>query len=437
VHRLPPVGDLALNQTNRDRPARAVDPEPLRPAWLAGILAACFALYWMSSFSLEARGATTYFGADSFHYTLLAKGEYLDRIVLLHPVTVVLALGWMKLFAPLAAWLAPLAILKAMFALIGAVGTIAAIAAFARFMPARHAVLWAAVYAASTTAWYFSSIEESKIVSAALATVYIALYLRFRDEVNFRRALVLGFVLLAASLNEVVAAFLVAIPAVDIFFKKYFDWRAYRWLALHSLIPVAALLVLELVIRRYFGSAVAMQEGNSFVEMFLRYFSQNPFGFATVADFLKRWIFFNIAAPEPEINFSIPRYRYGGDFEPLLLHYVTSPLQAALTAAFGVLLFATFRFRNQAGHLAGERGLLLALAAYALARMAFFFFFLPGECLLYSPSVTLAHLLFLAIPFAASQFRYKAFALAAFAVLLFANNAVFIFTAQTIPLAGQ
>ena len=43
----------------------------------------------------------------------------------------------------------------------------------------------------------------------------------------------------------------------------------------------------------------------------------------------------------------------------------------------------------------------------ALLRGAFFFFFLPGEPLLSSPAVTLAHMLMIGIPFAASRFPAK------------------------------
>ena len=64
------------------------------------VVAAAFGLYWLSSFILEARNATTHFGADTWYYAELAKGNvidriagnyYLDRIARFHPTTVAMA----------------------------------------------------------------------------------------------------------------------------------------------------------------------------------------------------------------------------------------------------------------------------------------------------------------------------------------------------------
>ena len=70
--------------------------------------------------------------------------------------------------------------------------------------------------------------------------------------------------------------------------------------------------------------------------------------------------------------------------------------------------------------------ILLALLAYTLFRGLFFFVFLPSECLLYASSVTLAHLLIVAIPFAASSFPAKPALLAGLGGLLFIANGAFV-----------
>ncbi len=396
------------------------------------LLLGAFALYWTSSFSLERRFATTFFGADSWHFTELAAGHFNDRIMRLHPVTVVLALGWMKLLSPLTAWIAPIAILKAMFALIGALGVVAATHTFAAFMPRRHALLWGAIYAASTGIWYFSSIEESKILSATLVACYIAAYLHLRANLTTGGALALTGILFIACLNEITAVFLVAIPAVDVLIRqKKFDWRALRWIVLHALAAVLALLVLEAIKR--FGVTVApTPEGTSFFEIFLYYFARNSYDLQSVLAFLARWFFFNIAAPEAELHYANSVTRYGGDFEPTLQHYFGSPASAILLTCFAVMAAATILLRNHDKARAPLLGIMLGLAAYALARPSFFFLFLPGECLLYSPSVSLAHLLLLAVPFAASRLPYKEVLTGAAAICLLVTNGYFIFTAQAL-----
>jgi hypothetical protein len=423
--------DIAESARNRFASASVVNPVAT-----AILVAGSFALYWASSFSLEARGATTYFGADSWHFTELASGHFNDRIVRLHPVTVGLALGWMKIFAPLTYWLAPVAILKAMFAFVGALGVWAAVHAFSAFMPRRHAILWGAVYASSMGIWYFSSIEESKIVSAAFATAYIALYAHLRENRTPRGMYVLTAVLFAACINEITAAFLVAIPAVDTLLKSRLEWRPLRWLFLHALAAPVALILLE-VIKRFAIVIAPNEEGNTFLEIFLYYASQTSYDLSTISAFLQRWLFFNLAAPEPEIHYADLATKYGGDFEPTLVHYFGSPVSAALLAIFAVMAAAAFLLRNRDPQRVTLTAIMLGLLAYGLARLVFFFVFLPAECLLYSPSVSLAHLLLVAAPFAASRFPYKEWLTAALAAALIATNGIFMFTAETTSYVTQ
>ena len=426
-----------MNRRSESTRANPVHAKFAWPLFLLQVLLAFFALYWVSSFSLESRDATTYFGADTWQYSILANGEVNERLIRLHPVTVALTLGWMKLLSPLSAWIAPLAMLKALFALTGALGAVAAIIAFNAFMPRREAVLWGVIYASSMSVWYFSSIEESKIVSATLVAIYIALYLHLRSNWTAKRAGLLIFVFFLACLNEIVAALLVAIPAVDEFTKHRFKLRAHAWVALHALAAPLALLILEFAIRRQVTADPTNPEGSGFIEIYLYYFSLNTLDQKTASDFLQRWFFFNIAAPEAEINYANASPGYGGDFEPSLLHYFESPVSAAFLVSFVAIIVAAFWYRDRRPERIRLGGILLAFGAYALARMIFFFLLLPGECLLHTTSVSLVHLLIVAAPFAASHFRYKSIALALAALFLFATNAIFIFTAQAIPYAEQ
>src|SRR5262245_59020536 len=210
-------GRQAQTASQADMPTRPAR-HPVHCALVAG---AAFSLYWLSSFVLEARNTTTHFGADTWFYTELAKGNvidriagnyHLDRIFRFHPTTVVMAVGWMKIVHLLTPWVAPPHLLKAMFAAVGAVGVWAAMAAFAAVVPRRYVILWGTIYAASLGVWYFSSIEESKIVTATLSGLYIATYLRLRRRWTLRGAVLLTVILLLACLNEIVAGFLLIIP---------------------------------------------------------------------------------------------------------------------------------------------------------------------------------------------------------------------------------
>jgi hypothetical protein len=200
-----------------------------------------FGLYWLSSFVLQARNATTHFGADAHVYTLLADGIVVDGLARFHPVTIAMAMGWMKILGPLTPWVAPRHILKAMFAAVGAVGVLAAMSAFAANMPRRYAALFSSIYAVSLGVWYFSSIEESKIVTTSLTAFYIATYLHLRQRWTTRGALLLSNSLLAC-LNEIVCCFLVIIPAIDSLVQRGWSLRSNWWIAAHRLAAPAAFI---------------------------------------------------------------------------------------------------------------------------------------------------------------------------------------------------
>lgn len=412
---------------------------PLPPLLLVPILLAAFALYWASSFVLEANDSTTRFGADVWFYTEIAEGNalgrlaenyHLDRVFRFHPVTVMLGAAWMGALGWLTPWLTQYHILKALFALIGAGGVYAAMAGFAAVMPRRHVAFWGVIYAVSLNVWFFSSVEESKIVSATLAAAYIAIYLHLRKSWSLNRAVLLTAVLLLACLNEIVAGFLVLIPAVDTLLRHGFKTAEGRWIAAHALAGPLALAILEWLARGRSGAASAHPEGANHFSMLLWYVSQNDYGLPALYAFILRWVFFNLAAPEPMVHFVNAQIGYGGDFEPRLLTYFNAPASAALVVLFLVLLAAILLPRFKPKLTGGAQALMLGIAAYALLRAAFFFVFLPNECLVYSSSVTLSHLLLLAIPFSASNFPRKRILLALIATALFLTNGAFMIAPQ-------
>ena len=400
------------------------------------IAVAAFSLYWFSSFLLEARGGTTHFAADTWFYTELAKGSiferladnyYLDRVFRFHPTTVLLAAGWMKLTEPLTAFISPLHLLKAMFALVGAVGVWAALWAFAAVVSQRLVAPLGAIYASSLSVWYFSSIEESKIVTTTLIVLYLATYLHLRSDWTLRGVALLTGILLVACLNEIVAGFVVIVPVVDTFVRQRLDLRAYRWIACHALAGPVALGILELIMRARVGAAGAHPEGANHFSMLIHYITNNDYSPAALYAFAARWLLFSIAAPSSDGSLHAnPAINYGGDFEVALSNYLTAPVSAGLVVLFGLVLWASLSQRHRPAGLGDLTGVMLGLAAFAVVRGVFFLGFIPNECMLFSSSVTLTHLLLIAIPFAASSFPWKRSVLAGLAALLFITNASFI-----------
>jgi hypothetical protein len=402
------------------------------------IALAAFAIYWLSSFALVARGGTQHFHVDAWLYAELAEPNLVDRILpdtqlarifRFHPVTVVLAAGWLKIVSPLTAWVTPLQLLKALFAAVGALGVWAALWAFAALLPRRQALLWGAIYASSLGIWYFSSIEESKIVTATLAALYIATYLRLREHWTRGWAVLLTAILFIACLNEIVAGFLVAIPVVDTLVRERWEALKRWWIAAHAAMPIFALALLEGVIRGWSSVVGTLPEGANHFSLFFWYASQTRFTIDGVYYFLSSWLFFNIAAPERyAYHWANPSIHFGGIFMPGLANYVASPLSAALVALFAALLAVIVVLRKKIAIVPNMPAIMLGLLAYALVRAVFFFIFNAKENMLFSPSATLAHLLLLAIPFAATSLpeRAKVTLLSLLAALLFVNNGLFI-----------
>jgi hypothetical protein len=419
------IAARAHAQNDAGAPARASS----RHAQFVLIALAAFALYWVSALVLQQRGGTTHFGADAHLYSRLVDGSVDDRVTRFHPLTTALAAVWMKVLGPLSPWITPQTLLKAMFAAAGALGVWAALWAFAAVVPRRYVVLLGSIYATSLGVWYFSSIEESKIISTTLAGLYIAAYLHLRPNWTLRGALLLTAILLLASLNEVIAGFLVVIPAVDTLVQRGWDaLRQGRWIVWHALAAPLALLFLEGVVNGHLVSAGTNDEGGSHLSMLIFYVTQNDFSAATIYEFVAKWLFFNMAAPSIDATQhpGLPG-TVAGDFELSLANYFSSPLSIALVALFGLMLAAIVWPRGREdGAAAVPAGLLLALGAFALIRAVFFLIFNPGECLLFSSGTTLTHLLLLGIPFAASRFPAKQCILAASAALLLIVNGSFM-----------
>ncbi len=451
---LPIMMGAMLEVIGLDRAARATGgaPAPHMPGRLstgmvppAGLSAwivafAALAVYVLSAALLTARDEVYLFGADTVLYAELAKGPILerlgnsyaiDRITRFHPLTTAMAVAWMQALQPLMAWIAPQQLLTALFATVGAVGVRAAVAAFAVLVPPAQARLWGLVYAFSLGVWYFSSIEESKIVTATLAALYIAVYLHLRRRWTVRGAVLLTVVLLLACLNEIIAAFLLAIPALDTLVRCGRDLRASCWIAWHGLVAPAVFVLLEVIVKPSTGATIAAgpaTEGASHLSMLLFYIAQNDLSPATVYAFLVNWLFFNIAAPGVQTTLAPAEWpEYMAYFEPVLRSYLASPVSAALLLALAMVLGAgvmrTHRLARGGRDLAG---VMAGLSGYAVLRGIFFLVVNPKECMLYGSGVTLAHLLLLAIPFGVARLPGKRALLAACVALLIVVNGAFI-----------
>jgi hypothetical protein len=314
-----------------------------------------------------------------------------------------------------------------MFAVVGALGVWAAMAAFSAVVARRYVTLLGIIYATSLSVWYFSSIEESKIASATLTASYIAAYLRLRRSWSERGAVLLTAILLLACLNEIIAGFLVLIPAVDALVQRGWRLRGNWWIGWHALTAPLVLVFLEVAINGRLIEANPDPEGASHVSMLLFYVTQNQYSLTALGEFVSRWLFYSIATPAVEATYDA-RTDYAGEYDPgvTLASYFASPVSGALALAFLVIVAASVmpRYRSKGpGDLAGVPQ---ALLAYALVRGTFFFLVYPGECLIFSSGTTLAHMLLIGMPFAVSRFPWKQTLLAMFAALLFITNATFI-----------
>lgn len=418
-----PSAMLRPSPVHRDRYDRIDARERLHVLIPVLLATAAFAAYWLSAMVLAGRGGTILFGADSYHYAYLQYEAVNHRAARFHPATIVLGLGWMKLLAPLKAWMAPAVLLKGMFAAVGAIGVWASTATFATLLPRRMALLGGVLYAASLGVWYFSAIEESKIVTATFSVLYILVYVRLRERWTLAGAIGLSVALAVACLNEIVSAFLVAIPVVDAMARRGFDARREPWIAAHALVVPIAWFALEVFVNGWLVPESKVVEGQSHFNMLLYYLAKNDYSLASIYSFVLNWVFFNIAAPTP----TAPLWQQvGGYFAPEFTNYFRSLPAIGVLASLAVIVGASVMPRDRARGLGSAGALLLALGAYALVRAAFFLFFNPAEPMLFSPAVTLVFWLILLVPFAASRFPAKGWVLAVLAICLIATNIGFI-----------
>ncbi|MBX2806908.1 MAG: hypothetical protein KTR19_13120 [Hyphomicrobiales bacterium] len=394
----------------------------LRPYIFVIAAFAAFCVYYGSSIILESRSANYHFSADTDFFSGLADGQIVERAARFHPLTVGLALFWMSVFKPLTSFIEESRILMAMFAGIGAAGVCAALWAFSAVVPRRYVLLCGIIYGSSLSIWYFSSIEESKILTATLSTLYIALYLNIRQNWSNTRAVLLTVTLFAACMNEIVSGFLVVIPAVDILLRRGWKFDELKWLVPHALVAPFALLLLELVVNGVVFTRGTSDEGGSHLKLLLYYMADSKWNLEQIYIFILKWVLFSFVAPTSTI---VSYYNEGGFFEPTFLSYFTAAGPALLIIAVTIMVAACLVPGRGTTH-SRHTPLLLALAAYSLLRGVFFFIWYSSEPLLQSAPVLSAHMLILLICFTASSFPYKHSLLSAFAAVLFVSNATFI-----------
>jgi hypothetical protein len=182
--------------------------------------------------------------------------------------------------------------------------------------------------------------------------------------------------------------------------------------------------------------AVSHPEGSSHFGMLIAYVSNNYYSLLDLYSFVVNWLFFNIAAPTTDASYAVQAganykgYAYKGYFAPALSNYLTSPTSVGAATMFGAMVGASLlpRYRAQYRDDGSNAisSLLLALMAFTLLRGAFFFVFNPREPMLFSPAVTLPHLLMIGILFVASRLPAKHILLAVFAGFLIIANGAFI-----------
>lgn len=393
------------------------------------IVAGFCALYWLTSDILPVLWKGSSFGADSNLYFGLSIGQPDNHTLHYHVFTVALATAWMELFEPIVALgsaLQPAEWLKGLFALVGALGLLAAFSAFSAAVGTRNAILWSLVYGLSFSIWYFASIPESKIINGTLSSAYIAAYIHFRNDWTQSRLLALTAIFAAACFNEIVAIFLVAVPIVDIVIRDGFALRNFRWVFLQALLAPAILGFADLGIGRAVtdGSSQVF-EGNHF-QLFLTYVALTDHSLSSLYGCVLQWFFFSLAAPTPYATGTAALWpQYYGYFEISFLNYFTHPAGVFFIAILGLISVCGI-LASRKKLPAASLGLVAGLFVYTLVRAFFFFLFDPDEALLYTPSVVLAHLVILAIPFAASSFRFKASAVTALAISVFILNLRFM-----------
>ena len=241
-----------------------------------------------------------------------------------------------------------------------------------------------------------------------------------RERWTLAGAIGLSIILAMACLNEIVSAFLVAIPIVDAVARRGVEARREQWIVAHAMVVPIVWFFLEVFVNGRLIPESAVAEGQSHFNMLLYYLAKNDYGLASIYSFVLNWFLFNIAAPTP----TAPLWaQFGGYFAPTFTSYFRALPTIGVIGSLTVITVASVLPRYRTRDLGPAGALLLAVAAFGLVRAAFFFFFNPAEPMLFSPAVTLPHWLILLVPFAASRFPAKGTVLAVLAICLIATNA--------------
>jgi hypothetical protein len=394
---------------------------------LAAVLAS-FLLYSETSKILIEKDITVIFGADANLYFQLAEGTVNDQIKLFHPLTHYLTQAWMAVLSPLREAIGVDSLSAALFALVGASGVAAAYAAFRRILPASYVFACTIAYAFALSWWFFSSIHETKIIDGAIVSIYIAVYLHLREKWSLAGALCLTAILIVGCFNAIVTAFLVAIPAIDIFIRENYRLRSLKWVVLHAL-PVPLIFgAMELLISRSVAAGADEAEGSSHFDLLLTFAALGDHGFMSWLGFMLNWLLFSLAAPSDNAEYSYAIWEdYAGYFEPNVLNYFDNGATGLFLILFCVMLVAAVICRRDDVKITSLRPLLIGLAAYSLIRSVLFFVFIPSEAMLYTSPVILAHLLILFCFFIYSGAPYKRPILYTFVAALFISNMRFLF----------
>src|SRR5262249_11544501 len=149
--------------------------------------------------------------------------------------------------------------------------------------------------------------------------------------------------------------------------QRGWSLRDLRWIAGHALAAPVALAILEALMRGRMGAAGYHPEGANHLSMFLYYLAHNDYSLWSLHAFAVKWLFFSIAAPSRDASYlADATINYGGDFEPIAAHYLSSPASAGLAVLLAVMAIASVLPGRRRQALGSLTGVLLALLAYAL-----------------------------------------------------------------------
>jgi hypothetical protein len=389
-----------------------------------------YLLYTETSKILIEKDITALFGADTHLYLQLAGGVVNDQIRHFHPVNVYLSNAWMAALSPLRDIVGVETLSGAMYALVGAAGVAAAWSAFSRVLPPRYVIACTIAYAFALGSWYFSSIHETKIIDGAIASIYIAIYLHIREKWSLTGVLALTAILILGCFNSIVTAFLIAIPAVDIFLREQYRLRKLGWVVLHAMPVPLILFGMEVLIDKSMASGAHEAEADSHFDLLLTFAALGDHSISSWLGFALNWLLFSLAAPSGNADYSYPIWGdYTGYFEPVILNYFGNLATALFLILLCVMLAAAIIYRRDESKATSLplTPLLIGLAVYSLIRSILFFIFIPSEALLYTPPVILAHLLILFACFLHSGAPGKQPVLYGFVAVMFISNMRFLF----------